>query len=79
MWYDMCMKARVNGSTCFKAIGLGLLWEAQKHYDEYVLHGPMKQPSPQLQEMFDHGIANEVYGISTVTNCYKHSHAFTAS
>ena len=68
MWYDMWKKAKVTGSTCFKAIGLGLLWESQEHYDEYILHKPKKEPSLQLQQMFDHGIANEIHGISTVTN-----------
>ena len=68
MWYDMQKKAKVTGSTCFKAIGLGLLREAQEHYDEYILHKPTKKPSPQLQEMFEHGSANEIHGISTVTN-----------
>ena len=68
MWYDMHKKAKVTGSTCFKAIGLGLLREAQEHYDEYILHKPRKEVSTELQKMFDHSIANEVHGISSVSN-----------
>ena len=49
-------------------IGLGLLRESQEHYDKYVLHNLTKEPSAQLQQMFDHGIANEIHGILTVSN-----------
>ena len=68
MWYDMHKKAKVTGSTCFKAIGLGLLRQAQEHYDKYILHKPRKEVSTELQKMFDYGIANEVHEISSVSN-----------
>ena len=38
-------KARVTGSTCYKAIGLGLLLEAQDHFDEYILKEKSKRNS----------------------------------
>ena len=71
MWHDMCKKAKITGSTCYKAIGLGLLREAQEHYDEYILHKARKEPS-QLQQMFDHCISNEVHGVSTFTFLCHH-------
>ena len=35
-WLELRMNAKVTGSTCYKAIGLGLLREQQEHYDEYI-------------------------------------------
>ena len=39
------MNARATGSTCYKAIGLGLLREQQEHYDEYILGKKPKEKS----------------------------------
>ena len=36
IWFEMCKKARITTSTCFKGIGLGLLQESQEHYKEFI-------------------------------------------
>ena len=66
MWHDLRKKARVTGSTCYKGIGLGVLHEAQDHFDEYILKKSPKEISKDLQNKFDLGNKNEIHGIATI-------------
>ena len=65
-WLELRMNARVTGSTCYKAIGLGLLREQQEHYDEYILRKKPKEKSMALTQKLIFGAENEVHGTSTV-------------
>ena len=65
-WLELRMNARVTGSTCYKAIGLGLLREQQEHYDEYILGKKPKEKSAALRQKLIFGAVNEIHGTSTV-------------
>ena len=68
LWHEMQKSSRIAGSTCFKAIGIGLLHEAQEHFDEFILKKSRTMPSIELQQKLNHGIANEIHRISTVAS-----------
>ena len=66
MWFNLRRESRVTGSTCFKALGFGLLREHQEHFDTFVLKKDPKPFSTEIQRKLDHGKINEIHGIATI-------------
>ena len=56
----------MTGSTCYKAIGLGLLCESQEHYDKFILNKQPKEISKEMQNRFDLGNKNEYHSIAAI-------------
>ena len=48
IWFSLHKQGHVTGSTCFKAVGFGLLREQQQHFDTFVLD---KDPKPVTEEV----------------------------
>ena len=59
-WENLRKRARVTGSSASKAIALHTRKNAQEHFDEFMLNKERPTPTPELQEMFDHGHREEV-------------------
>ena len=45
IWFQLWKESRLTGSSCFKALGFGLLREVQQHFDEFILHKDPRQMS----------------------------------
>ena len=65
-WYNLCKESRVTGSTCFKAVGFGLLREQQEHFDTFILKRDPKPVSEEVKCRMEHGKLNEINGVSTI-------------
>ena len=66
IWINLWKESHVTGSTCFKAVGFGLLREHQEHFDSFVLQKDAKPVSAEIQQKLDHGKINEIHGIVTI-------------
>ena len=65
-WFQICIQARITGSTLNSGIGLDTLQKQKQHF--YV-HVRGRQPAPvseELQTKFDHGTKNEVNATATL-------------
>ena len=68
-FYSQRKKARVTGSTMFKALGFESL-KAKKEYVYVFGKGrPPKDVNLELQKYFDFGIANEIHAVATLVGC----------
>ena len=65
-WHSLRDKSRMTGSTMFQALGCASLKDQQSHYDK-VFKGKLQKVSPELQALFDHGNANEINAVATLT------------
>ena len=54
-WFQMRKLARVTGSTLRASIGLDTLAKQKKHYYVHITGRIPLPPTPQLQQLFDHG------------------------
>ena len=68
MWHEQRKKAQVTGSTLRAAIGLDTLSKQKDHYYVHINGCQPPPPSPQLQQLFDHGKKNEVNTIATIVS-----------
>ena len=66
MWHKERKKARVTGSTLYKAVGLDTLSKQKDHHAEFVM-GRTPQPfEPDVQKRLDHGLKHEKNVIATL-------------
>ena len=68
LWHQQRAKARVTGSTLRSAIGLDTLTKQKEHFYVHVNGRQPPPPSPQLQQLFDHGKKNEVNAVATIVS-----------
>ena len=65
-WRAIREKAKITGSTFFKAIGLDSLQKEKEHFEEVICHVPPKPFSEAVQEMLDYGTNNEQNAVATL-------------
>ena len=65
-WKAIREKAKITGSTFFKAIGLDGLQKEKEHFEEVICHVPPKPFSAAVQEMLDYGTINEQNAVATM-------------
>lgn len=65
-WKTIREKAKITGSTFFKAIGLDGLQKEKEHFEEVICHVPPKPFSEAVQEMLDYGTNNEQNAAATL-------------
>ena len=68
-WKEIRDRASVTGSTWYSALGLTTLKDLKAHFDQ-VNDGTKIPVSPELQELFVYGTANEINGIATFVAKY---------
>ncbi|VDI16343.1 Hypothetical predicted protein [Mytilus galloprovincialis] len=67
-WKTIRSFAKVTGSTCFDALGLGGLKKQKEHF-EYVFSGKEKtEPSPEVKKYMQHGTVNEINCVATLVS-----------
>lgn len=66
-WHGIRQSARVTGSTCFNALGLGKLKDQQKHYDKVVLKKVVEENRTEEEKRrLQFGVEHEIDAIATV-------------
>ena len=65
-WRAIRKKAKITGSTFFKANGLDSLQKEKEHFEEVICHVPPKPFSEIVQEMLDYGTKNEQNAVATL-------------
>ncbi|KAH3776260.1 hypothetical protein DPMN_177680 [Dreissena polymorpha] len=66
-WFEIRSKAKVTGSTCNTALGLGLLKQQQAHFDKVINQKEsMVQFSDQQKSNMEYGSLHEIDGIATI-------------
>ncbi|CAG2226539.1 unnamed protein product [Mytilus edulis] len=67
-WKTIRSFAKVTGSTCFDALGLGGLKKQKEHF-EYVFSGKEKtEPSPEVKKYMQHCTVNEINCVATLVS-----------
>ena len=69
IWHRLRNKARVTGSTMFKALGFETLKAEKYHVYVFVKGRPPKDVDLELQKYIDFGIANEIHAVATLVGC----------
>ena len=69
IWHRLRNKARVTGSTMFKALGFESLKVKKEHIYVFVKGRPPKDVDPEVQKYLDFGIANEIHAVATLVGC----------
>ena len=65
-WLQLRKKARLTGSTMYKALGLETLKAQKEHFDVHVKGKQAKTVTPEVQCMMDYGTENEIHAIATL-------------
>lgn len=66
-WHEIRNTARVTGSTCYNALGLGKLKDQQKHYDKVILNKVSEEEhSEEERSRLQYGIDHETDAVATV-------------
>ncbi|XP_033730517.1 uncharacterized protein LOC117319918 [Pecten maximus] len=67
-WFKARSFARVTGSTCFDALGLGGLKKQKQHFEYVFKSVPKPSPSPEVASFMKHGSDNEINTIATLVS-----------
>ena len=65
-WFSLRQRAKVTGSTLYKAIGLETLQKMKEHFDTVICGVPEQKPSPEAENAMKHGTMNEPNALGTV-------------
>ena len=65
-WFDLRKKAKVTGSSLYKALGLDSLSLLKQHHYKFVKKRPPKDFSPEVQLRLQYGQENEKHAVSTL-------------
>ena len=68
-WRAIRKKAKITGSTFFKANGLESLQKENEHFEEVICHMPPKPFSEVVQEMLDYGTKNKQIAVEIL--CFE--------
>ena len=77
LWWKLCKKAIITGSTLYKGLGFETLKAEREHINIFVKNRPAPQVPPVVQKYMEFGKNNKVHMISTdmisfvVLNCHK--------
>ena len=64
IWYRLRSKARITGSSMFRALGFDTLKEEKEHCYVYCKRRPPKDFTPQVQRYIQFSCENEIHAIS---------------
>ena len=67
-WHALRRKAKVTGSTCNRAVGLGKFKEQVAHYDNVFFGKPGRQFTETEQQAMKYGKEHEIDAIATLCN-----------
>ena len=66
IWHRLRSKARITGSSMFRALGFDTLKEEKKHCYIYCKGRPPKDFTPEVQRYIQFSCENEIHAISTL-------------
>ena len=69
IWHCLRKKARVTGSTMFKALGFESLKAEKEHIYVFGKGRPPKDVDPEVQKYLDFGTENEIHAVATLVGC----------
>ena len=65
-WHALCQKAKVTGSTMYKALGLESLVALKQHHYEFVKKRKPPDFSPEIKLRLQYGQENEKHAVATL-------------
>ena len=68
IWHRLRSKARITGSSMFRALGFDTLKEEKEHCYVYYKGRPPKDFTPEVQRYIQFGCENEIHAISTLVD-----------
>ena len=66
LWHQQRKKARITGSTLYRALGLESLSSQKEHHAEFILGRKPLPFSPEVQQRLEHGLKHEKNVIATL-------------
>ena len=69
IWHCLRKKARVTGSTMFKALGFESLKAEKEHIHVFGKGRPPKDVNPEVQKYLDFGTENEIHAVAMLVEC----------
>ena len=66
LWHQQRKKARITGSTLYRALGLKSLSSQKEHHVEFILGRKPLPFSPEVQQRLEHGLKHEKNVIATL-------------
>ncbi len=65
-WFNLRQRAKVTGSSLYKALGLDTLKQQRKHFERVINKSEPKPADPKLQHILQYGTDNEINAVATL-------------
>ena len=70
LWWKLCKKAIITGSTLYKGLGFETLKAEREHINIFVKNRPTPQVPPEVQKYMEFGKNNKAHAISTLVSTF---------